>query len=804
MRKLFSVLFFSLCIACSGIAQHTNVTYSYDPGSAMQEHYLDFVRMRLSVEFVPEKGLVKGNITHYFTPIREKVDSFFLDGPGIDVKSATLNGKTLRYKTTDEGIHFYPDATLKYGESDSLNIVYEAYPRRGIYFIGWNDPKNLSRKQIWTQGEGIDNRHWFPCYDWPNDKLITEVLVKFRKGYKVLSNGVKVEEKDLCDGNVLWHYKMSKPHASYLVMLGIGEYEVRETRSTSGVPLRQWYYPEWKDRYDYTYKYNEKVFNFMESEIGVPYGWESYSQIPVQDFMYGAMENTSATLFGDFFQVDARGYNDRNYVAVNAHELAHQWFGDMVTARSGNCQWLQESFATHYNITAERECFGQDHFDWARRQACLAAINTADKKSISHSQTPTSLIYQKGSIVLEMLKSITGREGFNRSVKKYLLAHKYENVDGNELLDAFQDELGMPLQWFWDEWIYRGGEPDYKVSYEDVTTGHDRYTQFVVSQTQPTNEVMGLFKMPINFEVHYTDGSVDKKTEWIERETHVVKVPNSRKAEISYVLFDPNSQVLKTVTFDKPFEMLQAQALHAPNMLDRYDAVCAMRSINPDKKREVLKQVYEANTFHAIKTEIATQFLDDKAGEQIVKMALHDKDVMVRKGIMLNTKKIAPSLMADYEPLLTDSSYILIATALEKLCISFPANAKKYLAATKGIEGTTGRNVLVKWLEMSINDKQDAAKLNQLIDFTSVSYEFLTRTNAMGALKRLNYFDEKVLSNCMNACLSSNGRLAGPATETIKYFYTQDKYKKLIADGIVGFAATASMKDKEILNKLLD
>jgi aminopeptidase N len=802
MRKLFSALFIMSALCLQSKAQHHNTTQLYDPGINMQDHSLDFRHMRLSVSFVPEKGLVKGNITHFFTPLRELVDTFFLNGPGIVVSAATLNGKTIKFKTTDDGIIFYPGQPLHYGESDSLNIIYEATPRRGIYFIGWNDPENLSRKQIWTQGQGIDNRHWFPCYDWSNDKLITEVLVTFPTGYKVLSNGTKVEEKDLGNGNTLWHYRMSHPHASYLVMLGIGKYEVKETRSASGVPLYQWYYPEWAARYDYTYKYNEKIFNFLEKEIGVPYGWESYSQIPVQDFMYGAMENTSATIFGDFFEVDARSFNDRNYVSVNAHELAHQWFGDMVTARAGNGTWLQESFATHYNIIAERECFGQDHFDWARRQACLSAINTTDKKSISHSQTPTSNIYQKGSIVLEMLKSVTGREGFNRSIKRYLLAHKYANVDGNELLNAFQDELGMPLQWFWDEWVYRGGEPAYKVTFDDIATSGNRYSQFVVSQVQPVNEVMGLFKMPFVFEVHYTDGTVDRKTEWIEKETHVVQVPNKNKAAVSFVLFDPNSQVLKTSTFDKPFEMLTAQALHAPHMIDRYDAVLAMRSIAPDKKRDALKQIYEANSFHAIRTEIATQLLDDKSSEGIIRMALHDKDAQTRKSVVANTKKIAPSLLADYEALLQDSSYITIVNVLEKLCFGYPANTQKYLNATKGIDGTNGRNVLIKRLEIAANKNGDRADIAQLVNFTSRSYEFVTRTNAMAALRRLNHFDEKLLANCMNACVSSNGRLAGPATETIKYFYAQGKHRKQIAEAIT--ASDAKGKDKEILNRLID
>lgn len=803
MKKGIYVIL-AMTVFCSVAISQKNKVYQYDPAAPMRDHNLDYERMRLSVEFEPEKGLVKGKITHFFSPIRAKVDSFFLDGPGIVIKDAKLNGQNITFKNNAEGISFFPSKTLLWGEKDSLTITYEAYPRRGLYFIGWNDPNNLSRKQIWTQGQGIDNRHWFPCYDTDNDKLITEVYVKFNKDYKVLSNGVKVLEKDNKDGTKTWRYKMSHPHASYLVMLGIGKYEIKETKSRSGVPLYSWYYPEWKDRVPYTYKNNEKIFDFLESEIGVPYGWESYSQIPVQDFMFGAMENTSATLFGDFFETDARSFNDRNYCAVNAHELAHQWFGDLVTERSWNNHWLQESFATHYNITAEREMFGQDHFDWARRSAQNAGIGVADKKSISHSEASSTIIYQKGSQVLEMLKYITGREGFNRSVKRYLNDHKYENVDSDDLLTAFEDELGMELDWFWYEWVYRGGEPVYNVVSEDITLDGKRFTQFSVSQIQQVNDLIGLFKMPIVFEVHYTDGTMDSKIEMIEKEEHIVKIANPSNKKIDFVLFDPNSEIMKTVVFNKPFEMLKAQALRAPKMIDRYDAVLAMKEIPVSQKIDVLKEVYGKATFHAVKTEIINQLLDDKGAEslKLVKQALHDKDVYVRKGVIMNVKTIDPSLLADYEPLLLDSSYQTIATALEKLCFSFPENTQKYLDVTKGIEGTNGRNVIIKWLEIAAAaNNNDKKYVDQLVAFTSNSYEFITRTNAMAALRKLNYFDNSVLNNCVNACLSSNGRLAGPATETIKYFFNQAKHKKMISDNIKGMQGADW--EREILNKLI-
>ncbi len=802
MMRVFLIFALGL-ISLFASSQMKNKTFQYDAGATPRDHSLDFERMRLYVEFVPEEGLVKGKITHFFSAIREKVDSFFLDGPGIEIKEAKLNGTAINYKISKDGITFFPLKPLSWNSKDSLAITYEAHPRRGIYFIGWNDKNNLSRKQIWTQGQGIDNRHWFPCYDTPNDKLLTEVYVKFNKDYKVLSNGVKAAEKEQKDGTKIWHYKMSHPHPTYLVMLGIGKYDVKETKAKSGVPLRQWYYPEWKDRYDWCYKYNERIFDFLEAEIAVPYGWESYSQIPVQDFMFGAMENTSATLFGDFFEVDARGYNDRNYVSVNAHELAHQWFGDLVTARSGNGTWLQESFATHYNILAEGECFGADHFDWARRYAQNAAVNTGDKKSISHSETPTSNIYQKGSQVLQMLRYVAGNEGFRKSIKRYLLAHKYANVDSDDLLNAFQDELGMPLDWFWEEWVFKGGEPVYSVSYEDQTLAGKRFTQFVVSQTHIVNDLTGLFKMPFVFEVHYTDGSMDSKTEWIEKESHVVKVTNTSGKNIDYVLFDPNSEIIKTVVFNKPFEMLKAQSIKAPKLLDRYDAVFAMRNFPAEQKRAALIEAFQKNTFHGIRSEIVMQLLNDKNDQsvQLIKQALHDKDVQVRKSVIVNVGNIEPSLLSDYETLLLDSSYITIMTGLEKLCFQFPQNAQKYLDKTKDLEGTSGRNVRVKWLEIAYTTSNDKKHIDQLVKYASNSYEFLTRGNAMMSLRKLNYFDEEALSNCLNAVVSSNGRLAAPAAETIKYFFAQPKFKKMIVDGL----ANKQMKDweREIVMKVL-
>lgn len=774
-------------------AQNLTRTYLVDPELAPRDHNVDFTHLRLNIAFEPAKGLVKGKVMLTFTTLRKTTDSIWLDGIQMTVQKLTLNGKDVKYKTDSAGIMIYPGNDLGWETKDSIEVTYECTPKRGLYFIGWNDPENISRKEIWSQGEGTDNRFWIPMYDGFNDKLITETIVTFDKDYQVLSNGARVSVKNNGDGTKTWHYRMTHPMAAYLIMLGIGKYDVEERKSESGVPIHLYYYPDWKDRVEPTYKYMANMIDFYEKEIGVKFPWTSYSQIPVQNFMYGAMENTTATVYGDFYMVDKRSFLDRNYIGVDAHELAHQWFGDMVTCLTSSSMWMHENFATYYSALFDKEVFGKDYFDWERRGFENSAIEENEKTNdpIASSMAGSVRLYPQGAFVLNMLKYVVGgREMYNKAIKYYLEKHKYQNVEANDLLLAFEETTGMSLDWFWEEWYYKGGLPDYNVSYMEQNGA----TVFTVSQVQELTDLTGLsaadgrpaglYKMPIWFEVHYDDGSTDKKQAWIEKQTEYVSIPNPEGKKISYVLFDPDNQVLKSVTFHKPFGMLKSQAMEAENLLDRYDAVKAMRPIDLDTKRAVLISVYNKETFHAIKAEVVAQLINDSdpRSRALIKSAIHDKDVAVRKVVLANTNLIPADLLPDYETLLSDSSYAVIIGTLELLNKSNPAKMAQYLATTKGVTGTVGRDVEIKWLELSAASTKDDQYINKLVGYTGVSYEFLTRVYAMQALKRLDYFDTALLANLLNAALNANGRLAGPAKEVLQYFYAQDKWKKIISD----------------------
>ena len=177
-------------------------------------------------------------ISHTFIPLQKQVDTLFLDAVGIQIKDAKLDGKTIQYKSRKNGVTLYFNPSLTWESEHRLTMNYSATPRRGLYFVGWNVPEGESRRQIWSQGQGINNRHWIPMYDEMNDQLTTEMLVKFDSKYKVLSNGVLLSEKTNKDGTTTWHYKMSKPHAPYLVMLGIGAYNINKINSEGGVPIK--------------------------------------------------------------------------------------------------------------------------------------------------------------------------------------------------------------------------------------------------------------------------------------------------------------------------------------------------------------------------------------------------------------------------------------------------------------------------------------------------------------------------------------------------------------------------------------
>jgi len=790
------------------VAQETCYSTSrfhYEPEHEPAEHPVDMEHMRLEVSFLPDQGIVKGHVTHIFTPLRERVDTIFFHGPGIRVSEATLNGEPVEFRSSPEGITVKCIPPLRWDRRDSIAFVYEATPQKGIYFVGWNDSTRRSRRQIWTQGQGINNRHWVPCYDLQNDKLTTETIITFDGTYQVLSNGRKLSERDNGDGTKTWHYRLQHPHTTYLVMIGIGIYAQDDQQTRAGVPVHNWYYPEYPERVEPTFRYTVEALDFLAEQSGVPYPWESYSQIPVQDFLHGGMENTTATVFTDAYLIDERSYLDRNYLITNVHEAAHQWFGDCVTARSGPHIWLQEGFATFYTKLFLRTALGEDEFEWRRREEQTDALKASltDRLPIVHTAAGRSRIYDKASSVLEMMTYTFGEEAFRRVIQHYLRKHAYGNVETNDLYQAYQDVLGVSPWKFFEQWLYRGGEPHYHLEYEDLTdtrTG-GRQTLLTVRQVHPRDDLVGLFSMPVVIEVHYKDGTSDSRRVWIERETETVAIPNSRKREIAFVLFDPGSRILKQLTFERSFRELQSQAQHAPRMIDRHDAIQAMRPYATSSKRDLLIRLFARESFHAIKSEILSQLVNDPdpASRKLIEAAIEDPDPKVRLTAIDSIRTIPASLRAPFERLLEDSSYYVVSSALLKLGLQFPQNLQTYLEATEGDRGV-GNQLAVLRFELMAGHGELAAR-DSLVDLSGPSFEVLSRANALQALQRLNYLDRTAVGHLLDAATYWNNKLRTPATAVLKYFLDQHSHRKSIQE----YAASRSWQphQEKVLQALI-
>jgi len=621
-------------------------------------------------------------------------------------------------------------------------------------------------------------------YDEMNDKMITETIITFDSSYAVLSNGTLYEKRNNQDGTYTWRYAMTRPHASYLLMLAIGRYAIDTRTSRSGVVNDLYYYPECQECVTPTYQLSTEAVDFLERELDVPYPWEKYSQVPVADYIFGAMENTTATVFGDFFFTDPRAALDRNYLGVNVHELTHQWFGDLITARSSKHVWLQESFATFYPHLFTKLTQGIDAWHWSRRgmQRSALAAGEKDRLPIVHPSSGSARVYPKGACVIDMMRWTFGEEQVRNVITHYLKKHAYSNVETNDLYLAFQDVLGVTPWKFFEQWLYKGGEPQFEISWSESQRLSSLYTDINVEQRHETDELTGLFDVDVAVEVHYSDRTKDSLRVRIHEQRSTVSIPNPRRKQVAFVLFDPGSYIVKRLTFRRSYAELLAQFQHAPFAVDRSDALQALVADSiPASLWAVLENAIKQETYSSLRAEIAV-LAASKGGSQaepILRLAVNDPSSEVRQAVISAMTRIPYSVRTDVEKLLTDSSYTTVATALTKLASSFPENRSTYLTTVGALRGQFER-VRIAVLETRIQMSNDTSAIRELIDLGSPGWEFRTRQEAFAAWKRLGLCTEATVTHLLSAVMSTNNRLAAVAGAQLETWKVQTQWAAVI------------------------
>ncbi|MFD0964100.1 M1 family metallopeptidase [Pseudofulvibacter geojedonensis] len=419
-----------------------------------QTNNVDFLRCKAEISILPKAKEVRGNVIYEFKILKD-VDSIYLDAKSFSHAQSALNSsERIFHKFTDKHIIYnYP---FKKGNKYKINLGYITYPKKALYFIDWEHPNHPeANPQIWTQGQGKYTSNWLPSIDDMNDKIEFDLSVSFHKNYDVIANGKLISKKKKNDSILTWQYDMQKPMSSYLVALAIGNYNKKVEKSASGIPLEMYYYPKDSVKFESTYRYSKQMFDFLEEEIGVPYPWKNYKQVPVKDFLYAGMENTSLTIFSDAFVVNDTAFIDKNYVNVNAHELAHQWFGDLVTETHGTHHWLHEGFATYYALLAEKKLFGEKHYQHKLYEYSQEIINAQEKDTIPLMNPKASSLtfYKKGAWALHSLRDLVGDEVFKNSVKKYLKNYQYKNVETEDFLSIIEETKRVNLNNFRQDWL---------------------------------------------------------------------------------------------------------------------------------------------------------------------------------------------------------------------------------------------------------------------------------------------------------------------------------------------------------------
>lgn len=393
---------------------------------------------------------IKGSVSYEFEVLKS-IDTIKIDAIGMDFTDVLLNGKPAKFMNSGKQFKL----VSKFRKSkNTLTFNYSTKPKQTLYFVTAG-----ADHQIWTQGQGKYTSHWFPSFDDVNEKVVFGLSITYDKTYEVVSNGSLKAKNTANEREQKWDFQMQNPMSSYLLMLAIGKFEKHEFKAASGLPNELFIEPGDAAKFEPTYRYSKEIFDYLEKEIQVPYAWQVYRQVPVRDFLYGGMENTTATIFTRDYVCDDTAFNDRNYVNVNGHELAHQWFGDLVTARSGKHHWLQEGFATYYALLAERDVFGDDYFysklyDMAmnlQQAAKTDTIPVMDEKASSLS------FYQKGAWALHVLRESVGPENFRKAVKAYLEKHRFRNVETDDFLSEIAKVSPYDVKGFQKRWLETAG-----------------------------------------------------------------------------------------------------------------------------------------------------------------------------------------------------------------------------------------------------------------------------------------------------------------------------------------------------------
>jgi aminopeptidase N len=483
---------------------------------------IDMVHTHLKVDFDWQTQRMNGIAELTLKPHLYTVSTVVLDAKNMDIKRVALleNGLQDLAYTYDSLLLTIPlGREFSNGQNFKLYIEYTAKPNekkiggsaaiqedKGLYFINPLGKEQNKPQQIWTQGETESNSNWFPCIDKPNQKMTQEIEIKVAPNFKTLSNGLLTRSTQNVDGTRTDVWIMNQPHAPYLAMMTIGNFEVIRDY-WNGKELSYYVEPEFKPYARAIFGKTPAMMEFFSNRLGVPYAWPKYAQVVVRDYVSGAMENTSATLHGEFLQKTSRQLLDENNEDIISHELFHQWFGDLVTCESWSNIPLNESFATYGEYMWNEFDHGRQFADWRQHRETQGYFSEAKNKKTAdlirfyyddREDMFDAHSYNKGGAILHMLRKEVGDEAFFKSLELYLKTNQFKSVEVHNLRLAFEEVTGRDMNRFFNQWMLNSGHPVLKINYT-----HDADSVYVDISQKQSNDKGLTYQLPLKINVHY-------------------------------------------------------------------------------------------------------------------------------------------------------------------------------------------------------------------------------------------------------------------------------------------------------------
>jgi len=545
-RFFFALLLFSL-FPFSSQAQTSksifNRTRTYDV-----QHYI------IRVSFDRKQKIVFGDTIVQLKPLNGNFNRVELDAAEMKFESVKLESenKDLQYKQSNEKISINLDKSYTPNDLISLRFKYSVKPSKGVYFVDaeTEDGKMIRPAQVWTQGETEEAHFWIPSYDFPDDKATTEQFITVEKDEIAIGNGEQLETKENTDGTKTFHFKMPVAHSIYLTSFVVGNY-TKVSDSYKNIPLGFYMYPGTESLAQKKYGKTKEMMRVFEELTGFPFPYNKYDQTIVGNFNFGGMENITATTMAD---IEIMMNPDDVVEDLVSHELAHSWFGDLVTCRNWAELWLNEGFATYMEAAYREKVYGRaDYLRKVRADALefIVADAVSDNKHGLYNllARPDDSIfdtttYQKGGVVVHTLRETVGAENFWKAINIYLNRHKFQNVETNDLQKAMEEASGKNLEWFFKQWVYGGGYP--KLNVKQVYNSKAKRLNLIVSQTQSADKLTPeAFILPMEIEVTTEKGV---KTEIIEIKKRAETFSLKTDGKPTKVVFDKDEKIpLKAV-----------------------------------------------------------------------------------------------------------------------------------------------------------------------------------------------------------------------------------------------------------------